>query len=85
MQKVWRCVIGSCSYIASYNQTMTILRLGLYVQGHIDRRSICRILVDGGAAINLMLYSVFKKLEREDDELMKTNLTLNDVGGLDGG
>jgi hypothetical protein len=39
------------------------------------------MLVDGNAAINLMLYTVFKKLGREDDELMKTNLTLNGVGG----
>jgi hypothetical protein len=39
------------------------------------------MLVDGGAAVNLMSYSVFKKLEREDDELMKTNLTLNGGGG----
>jgi hypothetical protein len=39
------------------------------------------MLVDSGAAINLMLYSVFKKLGREDDELMKTNLMLNGVGG----
>jgi hypothetical protein len=53
----------------------------LYVQGHIDRRPISRMLVDGGAAVNLMSYSVFKKLTREDDELMKTNLTLNGVGG----
>jgi hypothetical protein len=28
-----------------------------------------------------MLYSIFKKLRREDDELMKTNLTLNGMGG----
>jgi hypothetical protein len=39
------------------------------------------MLVDGGAAVNLMSYSIFKKLERKDDELMKTNLTLNDNGG----
>jgi hypothetical protein len=39
------------------------------------------MLVDCGAAINLMPYFVFKKLGREDDELMKTNLTLNGVGG----
>jgi hypothetical protein len=39
------------------------------------------MLVDGGAAVNLMPYSIFKKLIREDDELMKTNLMLNDVGG----
>jgi hypothetical protein len=52
----------------------------LYVWGHIDRRPISRMLVDGGTAINLMTYSIFKKLGREDDELMKTNLTLNYVG-----
>jgi hypothetical protein len=53
----------------------------LYVQGHIDERLISRMLVDGGAAINLMSYSIFKKLGREDDELMKTTLMLNGVGG----
>jgi hypothetical protein len=30
------------------------------------------MLVDGGTAVNLMLYSMFKKLRREDDELVKT-------------
>jgi hypothetical protein len=39
------------------------------------------MLVDGSAAVNLMLDSVFKKLGREDGELMKTNLTLNSMGG----
>jgi hypothetical protein len=39
------------------------------------------MLVDGSAAVNLMLDSVFKKLGREDGELMKTNLTLNGMGG----
>jgi hypothetical protein len=52
----------------------------LYMRGHIDRRPISRMLIDGGIAINLMPDSIFKKLGREDDELMKTNLTLNDVG-----
>jgi hypothetical protein len=59
----------------------------LYVRGHIDRKSISRMLIDGGAAVNLMSYNVFKKLGREDDELMKTNLMLNGVGEscLEGG
>jgi hypothetical protein len=52
----------------------------LYVQGHIDGRPISRMLVDGSAAVNLMSYSIFKKLGREDNELVKNNLTLNDVG-----
>jgi hypothetical protein len=53
----------------------------LYVQGHIDGKPISKMLIDGSAIINLMMYSVFKKLEREDDELVKTNLTLNSMGG----
>jgi hypothetical protein len=53
----------------------------LYVRGHNDGRPIFRMLIDDGAIVNLMSYSVFKKLGWEDDELMKTNLTLNDVGG----
>jgi hypothetical protein len=39
------------------------------------------MLIDGGAVVKLMPYSIFKKLGREDDKLVKTNLTHNDVGG----
>jgi hypothetical protein len=52
----------------------------LYVQGHIDGKSISRMLIDDDATINLMSYSVSKKLGRKDNELVKTNLTLNCVG-----
>jgi hypothetical protein len=53
----------------------------LYVRDHIDERPISRMLIDGGAVINLMSYSIFKKLGRADNELVKTKLTLNGVGG----
>jgi hypothetical protein len=44
------------------------------------------MLIDDGAAINLMPYSVFKKLGWGDVKLMKTNLMFNGMGGgLDGG
>jgi hypothetical protein len=39
------------------------------------------MLIDDGAAVDLMTYSVFKKLVWEDDKLVKTNLTLNGIGG----
>jgi hypothetical protein len=52
----------------------------LYIWGHINRKSISRMLIDGGAIVNLMLFSVLKKIGREDDELVKTNLMLNGVG-----
>jgi hypothetical protein len=53
----------------------------LYMWGHIDGKLVSRMLIDGGAAVNLMSYFVFRKLGREDDEFVKTNLTLNGVGG----
>jgi hypothetical protein len=53
----------------------------LYIWGHIDGKPISRMLIDDDATVNLMPYSVFKKLGREDNELMKTNLTLNGMGG----
>jgi hypothetical protein len=52
----------------------------LYIRCHIDGRPISMMLIDGGTVINLMPYFMFKKLVREDDKLMKTNLTLNVVG-----
>jgi hypothetical protein len=52
----------------------------LYVQRHIDGRPISKMLVNDSTTVNLMPYSVFKKLRREDDELVKINLTLNGVG-----
>jgi hypothetical protein len=53
----------------------------LYIRGHIDGRLISRMLIDDGAAINLMSYSVFKKLGWGDVKLMKTNLMFNGMGG----
>ena len=41
------------------------------------------MLVDGGAIINLMPYSLYKKLEGTDEELIKTNMTVSGVGGDD--
>jgi hypothetical protein len=52
----------------------------LYIRSHIDRKPISRMLVDGGAVVNLILYFIFKKHGREDNELVKINLTLNGVG-----
>jgi hypothetical protein len=53
----------------------------LYIRSHIDGKSISSMLVNGGDAVNLMSYSIFKNLGREDDELVKLNLMLNRVGG----
>jgi hypothetical protein len=53
----------------------------LYMKGRINRKPISRMLVDGGAIVNLMSYSLFKKLGVPDEELIKTNMTVSEVGG----
>jgi hypothetical protein len=52
----------------------------LFMCGHIDGIPIAKMLVDGGATVNLMPYSLYRKLGKQDDELVKTNMTLNSVG-----
>jgi hypothetical protein len=53
----------------------------LYVKGFLNGKPISRMLVDGGAIVNLMPYSLFKKLGCKDEELIKTNMTVSGVGG----
>jgi hypothetical protein len=55
----------------------------LYMKGHINGKPISWMLVDGGAIVNLMPYTLFKKLGGLDEELVKTNMTVNGVGGGD--
>ena len=55
----------------------------LYMRGHLNGKPISRMLVDGGAIVNLMPYSLYKKLGGKDEELMKTNMTVSGVGGGD--
>jgi hypothetical protein len=52
----------------------------LFVHGHVDGITISIMLVDGGAALNLMSYSMYRKLEKQDNELIRTNTTLRGVG-----
>jgi hypothetical protein len=47
----------------------------LYIRGHLDGMPISRMLIDGGAIINLMSYSFFKKMGKSDEELIKTSMT----------
>ena len=53
------------------------------MRGNINGRPISRMFVDGGAIVNLMPYSLYKKLGGTDEELIKTNMTVSGVGGGD--
>ena len=53
------------------------------MKGHVNGTLIHNMLVDSGAIVNLMPYSLYKKLGGTDEELIKTNMTISGVGGGD--
>ena len=38
-------------------------------------------MVDGGASINILPYTTFRKLGKEPEDLIKTDMMLKDFGG----
>jgi len=53
----------------------------LFVKGRVDGQPMTKILVDGGAAINIMPYAVNRKLRKGDQDLTKTDMMLKDFEG----
>nr|AAN16330.1 putative polyprotein [Oryza sativa Japonica Group] len=53
----------------------------LYVNGFVNGKPMSKMMVDGGAAVNLMPYAIFRKLGKNTDDLIKTNMILKDFGG----
>ena len=53
----------------------------LYVKGFVDGKPTNKMLVDGGASVNLMPYTTFRKLGKGPGDLIETNMMLKDFGG----
>jgi hypothetical protein len=53
----------------------------LYLRGYINGQPTNRMMVDSGAAVNIMPYSTLRRMGRSKEDLIKTNITLNDFNG----
>jgi hypothetical protein len=53
----------------------------LFIQGHLDKTPIGHMLVNGGADINILPLSLFKKLDHVEGDLKCTNLSLCGFAG----
>jgi hypothetical protein len=53
----------------------------LYLKGYINGHPVNMMLVDTGAAVNIMPYSVLRRLGRSAEDLIKTNVMLSDFNG----
>jgi hypothetical protein len=48
------------------------------LKGFVDGKSMTMMLVDGGAAVNLMPYTTYQKLDKGLEDLIKTDMMLKD-------
>ena len=51
------------------------------MKGLVDGKLMNKMLVDGGASINLMPYTTFRKLGKGPGDLIETDMMLKDFGG----
>jgi hypothetical protein len=50
----------------------------LYLKGYVNGKPLTKMFVDGGAAINIMPYTTFRKLGMTSEDLLKTDMILRD-------
>jgi hypothetical protein len=53
----------------------------LYLKGYINGHPVNKMLVDTSAIVNIMPYSVLRRLGRSAEDLIKTNVALSDFNG----
>jgi hypothetical protein len=49
----------------------------LYIKGHLDGKPVGRMMVDGGASVNIILLSLFEKMGHKECDLKQTNMSLS--------
>jgi hypothetical protein len=53
----------------------------LFLKGYVNGKQVTRMLVDGGAVVNLMLYTMLRKIGKSDEDLTQTDMMLVDFEG----
>jgi hypothetical protein len=53
----------------------------LYLRGYVNGKPLTKMFIDGGAAVNVMPYTTFRKLGMGPGDLTPTSIVLNDFAG----
>jgi hypothetical protein len=53
----------------------------LHLRGYVNGKPLTKMFVDGGAAVNMMPYTTFRKLGMGPGDLTPTSIILNDLAG----
>ena len=54
----------------------------LFLEGFVDGKPVTKMLVDGGAVVNIMPYAMLCKLRKGNEDLTKTDMMLKDFEGV---
>jgi len=54
----------------------------LFLKGFVDGKPVTKMLVAGGAAVNIMPYAMLRKLGKGSEDLTKTDMMLKDFEGV---
>ena len=54
----------------------------LFMKGFVDGKPITKMLVDGGAAVNIMPYAMLRKMGKSTEDLTKMDMMLKDFEGV---
>jgi hypothetical protein len=53
----------------------------LFLKGYVNGKPVTRMLVDGGAAVDLIAYTMLRKIGKSDEDLTQTDMMLVDFEG----
>ena len=54
----------------------------LFLKGFVDDKTVTKMLVDGGAAVNIMPNVMLRKFGKNQDDLMKIDMMIKDFEGV---
>jgi hypothetical protein len=52
-----------------------------FLRGFVNGKPVTKMLVDGGAAVNLMSYTLLRNIRKSDEDLTQTDMMLVDFEG----
>jgi hypothetical protein len=52
-----------------------------FLRGFVNGKTVTKMLVDGGAAVNLMSYTLLRNIRKSDEDLTQTDMMLVDFEG----
>jgi hypothetical protein len=81
MEDVTLLALGAERVVFEKPKNLGVHMKPLFIRGHLDGTSIEHMLIDGGASINILPLSLFKKLGHVEGDLTHTNLGLSGFAG----